>query len=142
MVIPATPRVRIAGACERLGRAEVIRRCLALLTGDRDDELLLALGGSHAEQLIGRGVPSDQAYWARVWAARGLLWAGVGDSTIELRRALSDDSWRVREMACKVAGRHRMGRLLTDVAALERDPVSRVREAAARAARRIVESAA
>jgi HEAT repeat protein len=83
-----------------------------------------------------------QDYWLRVWAARGLLWAGPGDDIDALRSALADDSWRVREMTCKVVARHRVGDLLDDVVVLESDPVSRVRSAAVGAARRIVEAQA
>ena len=137
----ATPGVRIAGACAALGRSEVVRRCLDLLAGRNEDpDLLVILGAAHAQQLIARGIPAAEAYWVRAWAARGLLWAGVGEDIADLRRALADDSWRVREMVCKVIARHRLGDLLEDVAALEHDPVPRVRAAAGRAAARIIES--
>lgn len=141
MTPAATPQVRINSACERLGRAEVVRRCLDLLAGRNEDpELLVVLGGPHAEQLIANEIPDAQAYWIRVWAARGLLWAGPGDDIRALRAALSDQSWRVREMTCKVIARHRLGGLLDDVAELESDPVPRVRAAAARAATRVIEA--
>lgn len=137
----ATPRVRIAGACERLGRSEVIRRCLDLLAGREDDhELLVILGAAHAQNLIAKGIPKAEAYWVRVLAARGLLWAGVGERTEELRSALTDDSWRVREMTCKVIARYRLGDLLEELVPLASDPVPRVRAAASRAAARIIES--
>ncbi len=135
-----TPQLRINRACERFGRAEVVRRCFDLLAGGEDHELSVILGGAHAQQLIANGIPEDQSYWIRVWAARGLLWAGVGERAEDLRAALSDGSWRVREMTCKVVARHRLGDLLEDVAALETDPIPRVRAAAARAAARIIES--
>ena len=136
-----TPQLRINRACERLGRGEVVRRCLDLLVGrDEDLELLITLGGSHAQQLIANGTPETQRYWVRVWAARGLLWAGVGEGADDLRAALADDSWRVREMVCKVIARHRVGDLLEDVAALEHDPVPRVQDAAARDEARIIEA--
>lgn len=138
-----TPQLRINRACETFGQAEVVRRCLDLLAGRNDDhELLVILGAAHAQQLIANGMPEAQDYWGRVWAARGLLWAGVGDRTDDLRAALADESWRVREMTCKVVARHRLGDLLEDVAPLEDDPVPRVRAAAARAAARIIESRA
>lgn len=136
-----TPQLRINRACEAFGTEEVVRRCLDLLGGRHDDrELLVILGAGHAQQLIANGIPEAQRYWVRVWAARGLLWAGVGEGSDDLRVALGDDSWRVREMVCKVIARHRLGDLLEDVAALEHDPVPRVRDAAARAAARIIES--
>jgi HEAT repeat protein len=121
----------------------VIRRCLGLLAGGSDDpQFIVTLGGDHARQLLDDGVPPGQAYWLRVWAARGLLWAGPGDDVDVLRSALADDAWRVRELTCKVIARHRVGDLLDEVAGLESDPVARVRSAAARAAALIVEAGA
>ena len=135
--------MRIELACRQLGREEVIRRCLELFEGELDDAefLVLTLGGrAHAAQLLADGVPVDQAYYVRVWALRGLLWAGPGDDPDRLRPAFDDESWRVREMACKVVARHRLGDLLDEVAALETDPIGRVRTAASRAVVEIVSS--
>jgi hypothetical protein len=56
-----------------------------------------------------------------------------------LRTALEDSAWRVREMTCKVIARHRVDELLEDVIALQTDPVARVRNAATRATRRIID---
>lgn len=138
-----TPQLRISRACEQFGQAEVVRRCLDLLAGRNEDhELLVILGAAHAQQLIAKGIPEAEAYWVRVLAARGLLWAGPGHGTNELRAALLDDSWRVREMTCKVVARHRVGDLLEAVTPLENDPIPRVRAAAARAAARIIQSSA
>lgn len=135
----ATPRLRVEQACAEFGRAEVVRRCLALLAGDEaGPQFIVTLGGSAARQLLSDGIPSAQAYWLRVWATRGLLWAGPGADASALRPALIDEHWRVREMACKVVARHHIGDLLDEVAALESDPVPRVRTAAGRAAARIV----
>lgn len=135
--------MRIELACERLGRAEVIRRCLNLLAGGSDTpEFVLTLGGGPARRLLLDGDTAGQRYWLRVWAARGLLWAGPGDDNEHLRPGLADDSWRVREMTCKVVARYRLGDLLGEIAALEVDPVARVRAAAARAAARIVQAQA
>lgn len=137
----ATPRLRIELACDRLGRTEVIERCLRLLEDELDEpDFVVTLGGGPAARLLADGVPSDQAYWPRVWALRGLLWAGPGDDAERLRPAFADSSWRVREMACKVVARHRLGDLLDDVAALETDPIGRVRVAASRAVVSIVAS--
>lgn len=131
-------------ACQRLGRPEVVSRCLGLLGGGTEDpDFLVMLGGVHALALLEREPPHDQQYWFRVWAARGLLWAGPGDDPARLRAALADTAWRVREMTCKVIARHRVGDLLADVVQLEEDDaVPRVRAAAARASRRIVEAEA
>jgi HEAT repeats len=74
-----------------------------------------------------------QLYWLRVWGARGLLWVWDDSALGALRFALEDDAWRVREMAVKVVARHRLGDALASVAALQEDPVPRVRAAASRA---------
>lgn len=135
----ATPRLRVQQACAVLGESEVVRRCCVLLTGRTDDtQLIVTLGGTPARLLLDEGIPPRQEYWLRVWAARGLLWAGPGEDVAPLRSALRDEAWRVREMACKVIARHRVGDLLEEVAALESDPVARVRSAACRAAALIV----
>lgn len=141
----AAPRLRIEAACAQLGTRAFVQRCAVLLRGgDEDDEFVVALGGSHAAHLVRQGVPPDQRYWLRVWAARGLLWAGVdGDedgATDALRALLSDESWRAREMACKVIARHQLEALLEDAAALTNDSNGRVRSAARRAVDRIVET--
>jgi hypothetical protein len=143
MSFDATPRLRIEQACEGLGRSEVIRRCLALLAGGTaDPQFILTLGGHPARRLLDDGIPLAQEYWLRAWAARGLLWAGPGDEPDVLRAALADPAWRVRELMCKVVARHRVGDVLEDVAALQSDPVPRVRAAAVRAATLIVEAGA
>lgn len=139
MVPSATPRVRVGSACAELGRDEVVRRCGVLLSGGAEDPAFIEmLGGAAAPHLLGAGVPAPQAYWIRVWAARGLLWAGPGKDLAPLKAAVTDESWRVREMACKVIARYVLGELLEDVSALEHDPIPRVRDAAGRAVRRII----
>lgn len=97
----------------------------------------MVLGGDPARRFVAAGAPHNQAYWMRVWAARGLLWAGPAETGV-LRLALADESWRVREMICKVAARHVVDDLVEDLAELEADEVSRVREAARRAIMRIL----
>lgn len=138
-----TPRIRVENACLRLGRSEVVRRCRTLLAGGSEDaDFIITLGGPAAVRYLNDGQPGHQAYWLRVWGARGLLWAGPGEDITGLRNALNDDHWRVREMVCKVVARHRIGNLLDSVAALESDPVKRVCAAAGRAAVAVVEGEA
>lgn len=135
----ATPRVRIEAACQQMGREALIGRCLALLAGGIEAaDFLMILGGSPAMHLLAEGVPEDQEYWLRVWAARGLLWAGPGDDAEALRAGLEDRAWRVREMTCRVIARHHIGELLDDVVPMEQDRNARVRAAAKRAARRLL----
>ena len=56
-------------------------------------------------------------------------------------QALTDDAWRVREMALKVVARHRLDDGLTAVLPLRGDPVPRVRQAAERAVARLTATA-
>ena len=128
-----TPRQSIEALCRRRGEGAVVDECLAILRGaDPDPEILLGLAGPAARPFL-TGEPRDDGYWLRVWATRGLLWAWDGRAVAELRLALVDDSWRVREMALKVIARHRVDDLLDDASELRMDPVPRVREASARA---------
>lgn len=125
-----------------MGRSEVIRRCADLIDGaDGEPDFIATIGGAPATRLLVDGRPQGQAYWVRVWALRGLLWASPGDSAAVIRRALADDHWRVREMACKVVARHRVDDVLDAIEGLRSDSVVRVRRAAERAVRRVVDSA-
>ena len=128
-----SPKQSIERECGRRGRAEVVAGCRTLLRGGQvDPELLLALGGPAARRFLD-GEAHDDDYWLRVWGARGLLWVWDGSATSDLRVALGDDAWRVREMALKVVARHRAGDLLAAVVDARADPVARVRQAAERA---------
>lgn len=132
-----TPRERIEQECARRGRGAVVAGCIELLAGgEADAELILALGGPPARWVV-TGMPSGPRYWLRVWAARGLLWAWDDVALESVQAALTDDAWRVREMALKVVARHRLEDTLSTVAGLQEDPVGRVRRAAARALMRI-----
>lgn len=131
-----TPRKSVEAECIRRGRQAVVAGCVRLIKGDDTDAaLIVALGGPPARRLLADHHPaSDQQYWLRVWAARGLLWAWDDDTGLDgVRMALRDPAWRVREMAAKVVARHLLGDLLLAVATLQRDPVPRVRVAASRA---------
>ena len=105
--------------------------CIDLLAGrDADPDLVIALGGPAAPRVVSG---ENKQYWLRVWGARGLLWAWDDVAVASVTAALSDDHWRVREMACKVIARHHVGDALTAGAELRDDPVPRVRSAATRA---------
>lgn len=141
MNVTATPKVRIEQACRRMGREQVINRCSDLLAGGTESpQFIVILGGPAAVRLLEDGLPPGRVYWLRVWGARGLLWAGVPDDPSGLSAGLTDGSWRVREMVCKVIARHRVGDLVGQVAELESDGVVRVRRAAERAVRMITEA--
>jgi hypothetical protein len=149
-----TPRESIEAECARRGRTAVVEGCVKLLRGARvDDALVYALAGPPAAAVLaGR----DKPYWFRVWGARGLLWAwdgaaADGTATTEpsasaadtaaltaaftdaVTAALSDEHWRVREMAAKVVAAHAVDKALSAVSARADDPNPRVRAAAARA---------
>jgi hypothetical protein len=136
-----TPRQRIEKECKRRGEAAVVAGCIALLGGRRaDPELIVALGGPPARWAI-TGEKGGPPYWLRVWAARGLLYAWNDKAVKAVLAATKDDSWRVREMAVKVAARRRLDGGLRDIQRLSRDAHPRVREAALRACARLTDSA-
>jgi len=126
------PRTSIEQECERRGATAVVEGCRVLLCGGHvDDALLLALGGPAAAKFLD-GADHDDVYWLRVWGARGLLWAWDASAAPDVRAALADGHWRVREMTLKVVARHRVGEAVDDVLPLRDDPVARVRAAAQR----------
>lgn len=128
-----TPRASIEMASARWGRDVVVTGCVDLLQGRPVElELVEALGGPPARR-IALEAPSVSSYWLRVWGARGLLWAWDRSAAPTLLAALEDESWRVREMAAKVAARHLVGEAIPAVELLQEDPVPRVRVAAERA---------
>lgn len=132
-----TPRQRVEQECSRRGKAAVVAGCVRLVEGgEAEATLLLALGGPGASKFLDGGSHAD-TYWLRVWGARGLLWAWHPSATEAIRAALTDEAWRVREMAAKVVARHLLDDALDDVAVLLADPVPRVRAAGARALMRL-----
>jgi HEAT repeat protein len=129
-----TPRQSVERECGRRGEQEVVARCIALLGGgDADLEFARAIGGPAADGVLGPHPYRDQRYFLRTWAARALLYAWDDAAGEAVVAALADEAWRVREMAAKVVARRRLGEALSAVAALQQDPVPRVRAAAARA---------
>lgn len=128
-----TPRQSVERECADRGKDEVVAACVALLDGSEvDADLIVALGGPPAARTV-TGGPPVPSYWLRVWALRGLLWAWDDQALPAVACALSDEEWRVREMALKVAARYRLEDTLATVADRQEDPVPRVRAAACRA---------
>ena len=130
-----TPRQSVERECARRGDAQVVAGCVALLRGqDVDDNLIMALGGPVGRVVLDDGPRQRNQYWRRVWGARGLLYAwDAGRAEDAIIEALSDEHWRVREMAAKVVAKRRIGAAVEPVAGLRDDPVPRVRAAAERA---------
>jgi hypothetical protein len=135
-----TPRQSIEAECVRRGKDAVVAGCVDLLAGgDADPDLVIALGGPGAPRVVSG---ENKQYWLRVWGARGLMWAWDDTAVASVTAALGDDHWRVREMACKVIARHRVGDALPAVAELRDDAVPRVRGAASRAMVLLTEASA
>ena len=135
-----TPRKSVERECRDRGEAVVIDGCIDLLGGaaDVDPTLIYALGGPPALWAVNGG-ESGPDYWLRVWGARGLLWAWDDRATSAVGRTLNDPAWRAREMAAKVAAKHRLGDLLEPLERVrDNDPNHRVAAAAERAIARIV----
>lgn len=129
-----TPRQSVELECARLGESAVVVGCVALLRGqDVDDGLLFALGGPVASIVIYDSPRQRNQYWRRVWGARGLLYAWMPEAAGAVIAALSDEHWRVREMAAKVIAKRKIGDALPKVTTLREDPVPRVQAAAERA---------
>ena len=134
-----TPRQSIEAECARRGRMKLIVDCVDLLEGRSvDDELLLALAGPPARAVLDGRAGGRHGYWPRVWAARGLLHTWDDIATEAVIRAMSDDSWRVREMIAKVVAAHGVDRATPALAILLDDPVPRVRKNAERALTKLV----
>jgi hypothetical protein len=118
----ALPRELAAQAAELFGREHIVRWCEELLAGrigvsDASWPDIAWLGGT-----IGWA-----DYWGRVWGARGLLHLGPPVHPAIVVHALSDDSWRVREMSLKVIRRHGLDDPDGIIDRLVDDPVERVR---------------
>lgn len=138
-----TPRDSVRAECARRGERKVVDGCVSLL--DRrgaDAALLLALAGPVATAVLEGQAGGPDGYWPRVWAARGLLYAWDDSAEPSIIRAMGDEAWRVREMAAKVIRRRHLDGAIPQVAALQRDPVPRVRRAAERALETLVGAAA
>ena len=132
------PREWIEAECARRGKDAFVADCVAVLRGGTDPDIIRVLAGSATERFFD-GAEHLDTYWFRVWALRGLLWAYEPAADGAVCDALSDDSWRVREMAAKVVAKHLVRGASSAVARLRDDPVPRVRLAAERAVARLAE---
>jgi hypothetical protein len=138
-VLDASPADRARAAADALGDDVLVAWCADLLAGrsvwgevGRPD--LGWVGGRAArtwgapDRLVG-----ERDYWARVWAARTLLYVWDDGATADVVAGLCDPAWRVREMCAKVAARWDVGAVGDACARLVADDdTTRVRAAAAR----------
>jgi HEAT repeat protein len=97
---------------------------------------LLALLEAHVGGAAGRSLLEDgtswKPYWARVWAARGLLYVWDDRAAPAVLDGLADEHWRVAEMCLKVSARRELP-CGEDGVRLAAHELARVRAAAARA---------
>jgi HEAT repeats len=131
----ASPVDRLRHAVEIYGGSAAVARLSGpVLRGSEPDspDVLLYLGGRHALSML-EGRSRMDRYWLRVWAARALLYVWDPSVASAVVSALSDDAWRVREMAAKVCLKRDLGEAGEVLAVLLYDPVPRVRAAACRA---------
>lgn len=118
-------------ACRKHGARVVADACMRLMAGADIDPLMREVfGDQHSPEWLDSEV---NAYWLRVWGARGLLWNWDPRAVASIRTALGDEAWRVREMAARVAARHLLDEVQPSITELVHDPVPRVRAAATRA---------
>lgn len=121
---------RIAAASERHGEAVIVERAVSLIEGNNEGkEFLLIVGGEHAQGILD-GAPV--LYWPELWGTRALLHAWDDSAADAVRSALSNQAWRVREMATRVVATRRI-EAHDQLVALLTDETARVRASAARA---------
>lgn len=121
---------RIAAASERHGEDVIVERAVSLIEGNNEGkEFLLIVGGEHAQGILD-GAPV--LYWPELWGTRALLHAWNDSAADAVRSALSNQAWRVREMATRVVATRRVD-AREQLVKLLADETPRVRASAARA---------
>jgi hypothetical protein len=94
-----TPRHRIEDACRAHGAAAVADACMRLIAGgELDDVMRDVFSEVHSQKWLDNEV---NAYWLRVWGARGLMWNWDPRAIESIRAALADEAWRVRAAAMR-----------------------------------------
>jgi hypothetical protein len=135
-----TPRQSIEAACQQLGEKSVVASCVRIINErDMDAEFGYFLSGPNSRAVLNGAEGGVSGRWPRTWALRAFLYAWDSSAEPAVLICLSDDAWRVREMAAKVVARRHIGDALDHIAALQDDEVPRVRAAAQRALRKLVE---
>jgi HEAT repeat protein len=130
-----SPRDLLALLEREIGEAEAAAACADLLAADDphdEAEVLLFLGGPAGRSVL-EGSGDWRPYWARVWAARGLLYVWTEAAAPVVVRRLGDEHWRVAEMCVKVSAKREIGAAGPGVAALADHELPRVRAAVVRA---------
>lgn len=137
-VLDASPGDRARAAADALGDRELTAWCGDLVArrvawGDPAGPDVGWVGGRAARGWGSPGRLDDTTdYWARVWAARTLLYVWDDACSADLVAGLGDPAWRVREMCAKVCARWEVARAADACAGLVEDAVPRVRAAAVR----------
>ena len=129
-----TPRQSIEAACHQLGEKQVVDSCVRVINErDMDAEFGYWLSGPHSQVVLNGAEGGVSGRWPRTWALRAFLYAWDPSAEPAVLVCLSDDAWRVREMAAKVVACRHIGEALDQISALRDDEVPRVRAAAQRA---------
>jgi hypothetical protein len=135
-----TPRESIEAASQQLGEKNVVDSCVSIINErEMDSEFGFVLAGPHSQAILMGREGGVSGRWPRTWALRAFLYAWDSCAEPAVLVCLSDDSWRVREMAAKVVARRHLGDALDQIAALQNDEVPRVQAAAQRAIKTLVE---
>lgn len=129
-----TPRQSVEGEVERVGLDSVVSQCIAVLVrAEAADGFLLVIGGPGAHTVLDGREGGVAGYWPKAWALRALLYAWQDRAAPAVLDAITDPSWRVRELAARVIGRHRIDAGLDALMSLVGDPIARVRRAGVKA---------
>jgi hypothetical protein len=138
-----TPRASVEAACRETDQKSVVNSCVRVIN-DRDvsAEFAYVLAGPASRTVLSGAEGGTSGYWPQTWALRGLLYAWDHSTEPAVLVCLTDESWRVREMAAKVVSRRCIDDALEIVATLQNDDVARVRSAAQRALMRLVQDEA
>lgn len=131
---PGTRPAELAAlGIERWGETGFVQRCVGLLqtTSWGEEPELMSYMAPAGPRFVEFGL-GREGYWLRVWPLRAFLYAWDPRAEQAVVAALSDEHWRVREMAAKVAASRHIGASAGPASALLSDPVPRVRAAAAR----------
>ncbi len=137
-MLDASPGDRARAAADALGDRELTAWCADLIAGrvawgDPAGPDIGWVGGRPARRWGSPERLDDTTdYWARVWAARTLLYVWDDACTADVVAGLGDPAWRVREMCAKVCARWEVGPAADACARLVADEVPRVRAAAVR----------